>query len=232
MDEYHQYASVAQTIGVNVEFLTPEHVTELWPLAVKDGLLGAIRHPDDGYIQPADLTQALARGARSLGAEINQQTAVLSIEQRSNGEWRVTTNQGVTDCEHVVCATGNFARNTGAMVGLDIPVLPVQHQYIVTEPHESIQARHKEGLPEMGVLRESDGSWYMREEAGGLLLGPYENGAPACYLNGPSPDSKYELFESDIDRLAPHIESAIHRVPLFGELGVKRIYKRRNRIHP
>ncbi len=224
LDEYHQYASVAQTIGVSVEFLTADQVTDLWPLAVKDGLLGAIRHPDDGYIQPADLTQALARGARSLGAEINQQTAVHSIEQRSNGEWRVTTNQGITDCEHVVCATGNFARNTGAMVGLDIPVLPVQHQYIVTEPHESIQARHRDGLPEMGVLRESDGSWYMREEAGGLLLGPYEKGAPACYVDGPSTESRYELFESDIDRLAPHIESAIHRVPIFGELGVKRIY--------
>ena len=224
LDEYRQYASVAQTIGVNVEFLTPGEVTELWPLAVEDGLLGAIRHPEDGYIQPADLTQALARGARSFGAEINQQTVVISIDRRPNGEWRVSTNQGVIDCEHVVSATGNFARKTGAMVGLDIPVLPVQHQYIVTEPHERIQSRHDEGLPEMGVLRESDGSWYMREEAGGLLLGPYEKGAPACYLNGPATESKYELFESDIDRLAPHIESAIHRVPLFGELGVKRIY--------
>ena len=224
LDEYRQYASVAQTIGVNVEFLTAEQVTDIWPLAVKDGLLGAIRHPDDGYIQPADLTQALARGARSLGAEINQQTAVHSIEQRSNGEWRISTNLGVIDCEHVVCATGSFARKTGAMVGLDIPVLPVQHQYIVTEPHESIQARHKDGLPEMGVLRESDGSWYMREEAGGLLLGPYEKGAPACYVDGPSTESKYELFESDVDRLAPHIESAINRVPIFRDLGVKRIY--------
>ena len=224
LDEYRQYASVAQTIGVNVEFLTAEQVTDIWPLAVREGLLGAIRHPEDGYIQPADLTQALARGARSLGAEINQRTAVQSIEQRSSGEWRISTNQGVIDCEHVVCATGSFARQTGAMVGLDIPVLPVQHQYIVTEPHERIQARHKDGLPEMGVLRESDGSWYMREEAGGLLLGPYEKGAPACYVDGPSTESKYELFESDIDRLAPHIESAINRVPIFGDLGVKRIY--------
>ena len=224
LDEYRQYASVAQTIGVNVEFLTPSEVTEIWPLAIESGLLGAIRHPDDGYIQPADLTQALARGARNLGAEISQQTVVNSIDQLPNGEWRVTTNQGETDCEHIVSATGNFARNTGAMVGLHIPVLPVQHQYIVTEPHELIQSRHDEGLPEMGVLRESDGSWYMREEAGGLLLGPYEKGAPACYLHGPAVESKYELFESDIDRLAPHIESAIHRVPIFGELGVKRIY--------
>ena len=224
LDEYRQYASVAQTIGVNVEFLTPDQVKEIWPLAAKDGLLGAIRHPDDGYIQPADLTQALARGARRLGAEISQQTVVRAIEQLPSREWRVTTNQGVTDCEHVVSATGNFARNTGAMVGLDVPVLPVQHQYIVTEPHESIQARHREGLPEMGVLRESDGSWYMREEAGGLLLGPYEKGAPACYLDGPTAKSKYELFESDLERLAPHIESAIRRVPLFGELGVKQTY--------
>ena len=224
LDEYRQYASVAQTIGVNVEFLTPDEVTEIWPLAVNDGLIGAIRHPDDGYIQPADLTQALARGARNLGAEINQQTVVNSIAQLPNGEWRVSTNQGVTDCEHIVSASGNYARKTGAMVGLDIPVLPVQHQYIVSEPNERIQTRHDQGLPEMGVLRESDGSWYMREEAGGLLLGPYEKGAPACYLNGPASESKYELFDSDIDRLAPHIESAINRVPIFGELGVKRIY--------
>ena len=224
MDEYRQYAGVARTIGVQVEFLTPEQVRELWPLATTDGLLGAIRHPEDGYIQPADLTQALARGARAKGAEIQRQTTVLGIERTSGGEWRVTTDHGSVLCEHVVCATGNFARRTGALVGLDIPVLPVQHQYIVTEAHPDIQARHRAGLPEMGVLRESDGSWYMREEAGGLLLGPYEKGAPACYLDGPDPQSEYELFDADLDRLAPHIESAIRRVPVFAELGVKQVF--------
>ena len=110
------------------------------------------------------------------------------------------------------------------MVGLDIPVLPVQHQYIVTETHPDILARHERGLPELGVLRESDGSWYMREEAGGLLLGPYEKGAPACYLDGPDPQSEYELFNDDIDRLMPHIESAIRRVPAFAEMGIKQVY--------
>ncbi|MCY4015091.1 MAG: FAD-dependent oxidoreductase [Gammaproteobacteria bacterium] len=224
MDEYRQYASVARTIGVEVEFLNPEQVREIWPMAVTDGLIGAIRHPGDGYVQPADLTQALARGARALGATIHRQTAVTAIERRSGGEWLVRTDQGDIVCEHVVSATGSFARRTGAMVGLDIPVLPVQHQYIVTEAHPAIQARHAKGLPEMGVLRESDGSWYMREEAGGLLLGPYERGAPVCYLDGPSPDSEYELFNADLDRLAPHIESAIRRVPAFGELGVKNVY--------
>ncbi len=110
------------------------------------------------------------------------------------------------------------------MVGLDVPVLPVQHQYLVTEPHPAIQERHRKGLPEMGVLREFDASCYMREETGGLLLGPYEVGAPACYLDGPAADSEYELFPEDLDRLAPHIEAAIARVPAFGEVGVKKVY--------
>ena len=224
MDEYRQYASVARTIGVNVEFLTPNEVQEIWPLAVTDGLIGAIRHPDDGYIQPADLTQAFARGARAEGASIRVQTAVTGIERTAGGEWRVLTESGDILCEHVVTATGSFARRTGAMVGLDVPVLPVEHQYIVTEAHEEIAERRRQGLPEMGVLRESDGSWYMREEAGGLLLGPYEKGAPACYLDGPHPDAEYELFNADLDRLAPHIESAIRRVPAFGELGIKQTY--------
>ena len=224
MDEYRQYASVARTIGVNVEFLTPGEVRDIWPLAVTDGLIGAIRHPDDGYVQPADLTQALARGARRLGASIHRHTCVTGIEETPGGEWRLRTGKGDWIAAHVVSATGNFARVTGAMVGLDIPVLPVEHQYIVTEAHPEIVSRRERGLPELGVLREPDGSWYMREEAGGLLLGPYEQGAPACYLDGPDAESEYELFNEDMDRLTPHIESAIRRVPLFGELGVKRVY--------
>ncbi|MBT4016855.1 MAG: FAD-dependent oxidoreductase [Alphaproteobacteria bacterium] len=224
MDEYRQYASTGRTIGVDVKFLTPEEIGKLWPLCNPEGLVGGIVHPDDGYIQPADLTQSMARGARDMGAEINRFTTVLGIEQQANDEWLVRTDKGDITCEHVVSATGSFARQTGAMVGLDIPVIPVQHQFIVTEPHPAIQARHEQGLPEMGVLRESDGSWYMREEAGGLLLGPYEVGAPACYVDGPSSDSEYELFQEDIERLEPHIESAINRVPIFGEVGVKEVY--------
>ncbi|HZA66280.1 MAG TPA: FAD-dependent oxidoreductase, partial [Geminicoccaceae bacterium] len=224
MDEYHQYAGVAETIGVKVEFLSPAQVKEIWPLCNIDGLVGAIRHPEDGYIQPADVTQAMARGARAGGAEIYRQTTVTGIAQKPSGEWQVTTDRGAIRCEHVVSATGNFARRTGAMVGLDIPVIPVEHQFIVTEPHPEILRRHRDGLPEMGVLRESDGSWYMREEAGGLLLGPYEKGAPCCYLDGPREDVEYELFPEDLERLTPHIEAAINRVPAFGEVGVKQVY--------
>ena len=224
MDEYHYYTGVAQTIGVETNFLTPAQVKEIWPLASMDGVIGAIQHPADGYIQPADLTQALARGARLGGAEIYRNTAVTAITQQPGGEWLVTTDQGDITCEHVVFASGNFARQTGAMVGLDVPVIPVEHQYIVTEQHPAIMARRAAGLPEMGVLRESDSSWYMREEAGGLLLGPYELGAPACYVDGPAAASEYELFPDALDRLEPYIMSAIERVPAFGEVGVKRVY--------
>jgi dimethylglycine dehydrogenase len=223
-DEYMYYAGVAETIGVKVNQLTPAEVKDIWPLCETDGIIGAIQHPDDGYIQPADLTQAFAKGARALGAEINRNTAVMGIERTAAGEWRVKTDKGDIICEHVVSATGNFARKTGAMVGLDVPVIPVEHQYIVTEPHPAILERRAKGLPEMGVLRESDSSWYMREENGGLLLGPYEKGAPACYVDGPSEDSEYELFQEDLDRLMPHIETAIVRVPAFGEVGVKKVY--------
>jgi dimethylglycine dehydrogenase len=223
MDEYHQYAGVAQTIGVDVKFLKPEQVKEIWPLCNTEGLIGAIQHPEDGYIQPADLTQALATGARNRGAEIYRNTTVIGIKQTKNC-WVVETDKGSIECEHVVSCSGNFARKTGKMVGLEIPVIPVEHQYIVTEPHPEIQKRKKDGLPEMGVLRDSDTQWYMREEAGGLLLGPYEKGAPCCYVDGPSKDSEYELFQEDLERLAPHIEGAIHRVPAFGEVGVKKVY--------
>lgn len=223
-DEFMYYAGVAETIGVQVNKLSPEEVREIWPLCETDGLLGAIQHPEDGYIQPADLTQALAAGARAGGAEIYRYTTVTGITQSANGEWTVSTDKGDIACEHVVSATGNFARKTGALVGLDVPVIPVEHQYIVTEPHPAIQERQAAGLPEMGVLREADSSWYMREENGGLLLGPYEKGAPCCYVDAPDDESEYELFQEDLERLMPHIETAIVRVPAFGEVGVKKVY--------
>ena len=224
MDEYKQYAGVAETIGVKVNFLNPDEIKEIWPLCSTDGLIGAIQHPEDGYIQPNDLTQALAKGARALGAEIYRQTAVTALEQLPDDSWIVTTDKGEIKCDIVVSCSGNFVRQTGEMVGLDIPVIPVEHQYIVTEAHPKILERQKEGLPEMGVLRGSDGGWYMREEAGGLILGPYEKGAPCCYVNGPSKDCEYELFQEDLDRLGPHIEHAINRVPIFGEVGIKKVY--------
>ncbi|HJL53390.1 MAG TPA: FAD-binding oxidoreductase, partial [Arenicellales bacterium] len=224
MDEYYQYAATARTIGINVQFLTPDEIYRKWPLCNPEGLVGGIFHPDDGYIQPADLTQALAKGARARGATIHRNTAVIGIEQQPAGNWLINTSQGDISCEHIVSASGNYARQTGAMVGLDIPVIPVQHQYIVTEPHPELVRRKQNGEPELGVLRESDGSWYLREENDGFILGPYEKDAPACYVDGPDPSAEYELFQEDLDRLTPHIEAAISRVPAFAEVGIKQVY--------
>ena len=228
LDEYHYYAGVAKTIGVEVNFLTAAEVKEIWPLCNTEAIIGAIQHPEDGYIQPADLTQALAKGARQRGATIYRNTGVTGITQLQSGEWLVSTESngvlGEITCEHVISCSGNFARQTGAMVGLDVPVIPVEHQYIVTEQHPAIMERKRQGLPEMGVLREADASYYMREEAGGLLLGPYETGAPTCYVDGPAANSEYELFPDALERLEPYILAAMERVPAFGEVGIKRVY--------
>ena len=202
MDEYNYYAGVAETIGVKVKFLKPKEVKEIWPLCDVEGIIGAIQHPDDGYIQPADLTQALARGARDRGAEINRHTTVTAIERLPNGEWKVLTDKGDITCEHVVSATGNFARQTGAhgrnqRAGDPGPAPVYRHR----SASRDRQAQGARPAGNGGVARSSDSSWYMREEAGGLLLGPYEKGAPACYVDGPSADSEYELFPEDLDRL-------------------------------
>lgn len=223
MDEYHHYAGIARTIGIDVEFLTPSEIAELVPFCNTDGLAGAIYHPQDGYIQPADLTMAMARGARDLGAKIHQRTPVTAIEQSPRGEWIVHTDKGPIVCEHVVSATGNYARETGRMVGLDIPSIPVEHQYIITEPHPLLQERKRDGAREMPILRESDASYYMREERQGLILGPYEKGAPACFVDGVPASFEKDLFPGDLERLEPHIDAAINRVPLFGEVGVKEV---------
>lgn len=223
-DEYEYYMGVAETIGINVRKITNEEIKELWPYVNTEGLLGGIQHVDDGYIQPADLTQALAKAARDRGAKIHRNTNVVAIEQGADDKWLVTTDQGTIECDHVISCSGNFARKTGAMIGLDVPVIPVEHQYIVTEAHPEIQKFRADGGSELCVLRESDSAWYMREEAGGLILGPYEKGAPCCYVDGPADDSEYELFQEDLDRLMPHIETAVERVPYFGEAGIKKVY--------
>jgi dimethylglycine dehydrogenase len=221
MDEYLKYCGTANTIGVPFEIIGPKEVKELWPLCNTDGIVGALYHPQDGHIAPVDVTQALAIGARKGGADIYRDTPVTGIEQKPNGEWLVKTTKGDITCEHVVTATGNYARQTGAMVGLDLPVIPVEHQYIVTEAHPELIKRKEQGLPEMAVLRESDASYYMREERQGLILGPYEKHAPACFVDGVPDSFGQDLFPGDLDRLEPYIEAAINRVPIFAEAGIK-----------
>ena len=221
MDEYRKYCGTANTIGVPFEMIGPKEVAELWPLCETEGLVGALFHPHDGHVAPADVTQALAIGARAAGAEINRSTEVTAITQGANGEWTVETTQGDIACEVVITASGAWARHVTAMVGLDLPAIPVEHQYLVTEEVPELQERKAAGLAELPVLRESDASYYLREEREGLILGPYEVGAPAWAVDGVPAGFGQELLAPDMDRLQPHIEAAIARVPMLGRAGIK-----------
>lgn len=223
MDEYRSYQCTAETIGVECHLIGVDEIGKLWPLCDTEGLVGALWHPTDGHIAPADLTMAMARGARDRGAEIHQRTEVTGIERSDSLEWIVKTAQGDIRCEHVVCATGNYARRTASWVGLEIPSVPVEHQYIVTDEVPELKAYREAGNGELPVLRESDASYYFREERMGWLLGPYERGAPACFVDGVPETFEKDLFPGDLDRLLPHVEAAARRVPSFENAGIKQI---------
>jgi dimethylglycine dehydrogenase len=229
MDEYQKYCGTANTIGVPFEVISPAQVKELWPLAEIGGsadtpaIIGALYHPDDGHIAPADLTMALRKGARSAGAEIYEQTEVLGFERTASGEWRIRTNKGDITAQHIVCATGNYARQTGRMLGLNVPAIPVEHQYIVYDESPELKAYRQGGGRELAVLRESDQSYYLREERMGWILGPYEKGAPARFADGVPDWFGRSLFPGDLERLLPHVEAAQRRVPSLENCGIKDI---------
>ncbi|HEY5102192.1 MAG TPA: FAD-binding oxidoreductase, partial [Steroidobacteraceae bacterium] len=227
MDEYQKYCGTANTIGVPYQIITPKEVRELWPLLNLGGaadtasIVGALYHPDDGHIAPADLTMALRKGARAGGAEIFEHTEVTAARRTPTGEWLLTTNQGDITAEHVVCATGNYARQTGRLFGCAVPAIPVEHQYIVYDESPELKSYRAKGGRELAVLREPDKSYYLREERMGWILGPYEQGAPARFADGVPDWFGRSLFEADLDRLLPHVEAAVRRVPALENCGIK-----------
>ena len=229
MDEYQKYCGTANTIGVPFEMIGPKRVKELWPLLELGGtddtaaIIGALYHPHDGHIAPADLTMALRKGARAKGAEIHEQTEVTAVTRTRSGEWKLTTTKGEITCEHVVCATGNYARQTGKLFGLNVPAIPVEHQYIVYEESPELKAYRQGGGRELAVMREPDQSYYLREERMGWILGPYEAGAPARFADGVPSWFGKSLFDGDLERLIPHIEGAQRRVPALANCGIKDI---------
>ncbi|MFC2970161.1 GcvT family protein [Acidimangrovimonas pyrenivorans] len=234
MDEYKLYSSIAETAGVYHEFLTPQEMKDRWPLLRTDDLKGALFHPQDGYINPADVTQAMAKGARQFGATIERKWQVDGYEW-TGSEWKVTLTrmgekggnlvpteeQMVVTAEHVVTATGNHAQRTARLLGIKIPAIPVEHQYIVTEPDPALVEWRKAGNPEHPVLRDADAKWYVREERGGWILGPYERNAPARFLYDVPESFRADLFQLDLERIEAEYMSMIHRLPSSEEVGLK-----------
>ena len=236
MDEYMLYASTAETVGVPFEWMTPAQIKDRWPLVRTEDLQGAIYHPTDGYINPADVTMAMAKGARQRGVVIERKWQVDGYVWTGD-HWDVTCTkmvekggnlvpseeQIVIHAEHVVTATGNHAQRTAKLLGIKMPAIPVEHQYIVTEPDPALVEWRKSNV-EHPVLRDADAKWYVREERGGWILGPYERNAPARFLYDVPESFRADLFPLDLERIEEEYMSMIHRIPSSETVGLKDDY--------
>lgn len=236
MDEYRLYSATAETVGVEHQFLNPAEIKDRWPLVRTEDLKGALFHPTDGYINPADVTQAMAKGARMAGAHIERRIQV-NAYRWTGSEWVVTMDRMVerggnlvpagepfeVRAEHVVTATGNHAQRTARLLGIKIPAIPVEHQYIVTEP-DPMLVEWRKSHPEHPVLRDADAKWYVREERGGWILGPYERNAPARFLYDVPESFRADLFPLDLERIEAEYLSMIHRIPSSETVGLKDDY--------
>ncbi len=219
MDEFRHVAAMARAQGLELALITPAGAKELHPFLVLEDLAGALLDPYDGDVDPSQLTQAFATRARARGCEIRRFTRVTGLEPRRDGTWRVQTDQGGIACEVVVNAAGYRAGEIMAMVGQQLPLVAMSHQYLVTESIPALEARGGK-LP---LLRDPDVSYYLRQERAGLLLGPYEWQARPHWLDGIPAEFANQLFADDLDRLEPYIEAAIARVPILGSVGVQRV---------
>ncbi len=233
MEEYMLYASTAETCDVPFEWLTPEQIKERWPLIRTEDLKGALYHNTDGYINPADVTMAMAKGARQRGVEIMRKMQVDAYHWNGDA-WDVTCTkmvekggnlvpsdeQVVITAEHVVTATGNHAQRTAKMLGIKMPAIPVEHQFIVMEQDPALVEFRKDHA-EHPVIRDADAQSYVREERGGWILGIYEKHAPARFEHGVPDSFRADLFPLALDRIEEQYMAMIHRIPSCEESGLK-----------
>ncbi|XP_063309655.1 dimethylglycine dehydrogenase, mitochondrial [Pelobates fuscus] len=194
----------------------PEKVRELFPLLNMDKVIAGLYNPGDGHIDPYSLTMALAAGARKYGAQLYFPASVTNLTPLIDGTWNVETPQGTIHANRIVNATGFWAREVGKLIGFEHHLIPVHHQYVVTATIPEVKALKKE-LP---VLRDLEGSYYLRQERDGLLFGPYEAQEKmklqeSWVTEGVPPGFGKELFESDLDRIMEHVEAAMEMVPVL-----------------
>ena len=220
VDEFRHVVSQARAQGIEFDMLTPAEITAHHPFLKTDGIIAGLYDPFDGDIDPAQLTQALAKGARDAGAQVHRNTRVTAITRTPAGEWRVETNQGVITAQSVINAAGYRGGEIAAMVGEYLPMVTLSHQYLVTEDIPELVARGAARLP---LVRDPDVSYYLRQERHGLILGPYEWQATAHWLQGIPDEFANQLFDDDTGRLEKYIEAACERVPILATVGVKTV---------
>jgi dimethylglycine dehydrogenase len=220
VDEFRHVISQARAQGIEFELLSPDEIRARHPFLRTDGIVAGLYDPHDGDIDPAQLTQALAKGARDAGAQIYRNTRVIALERAASGEWSVATSRGTIRAECIINAAGYRGGEVAAMVGAYLPIVTLSHQYLVTEDIPELVARGAERLP---LVRDPDVSYYLRQERQGLILGPYEWQATAHWLQGIPADFANQLFSDDVGRLEAYIEAACAQVPILGTVGIKTV---------
>lgn len=223
VDWFNYVAGFSANVGFHLEVIGPERIKELNPWLETDGVIAGAYTNMDGHVDPSSACNAMAAGARQMGVTIIRRNRVTDIKQQPSGEWTVVTEQGNITCEHVVNAGGCYAREVGLWVGLDTPITNMEHHFLVTEALDAFKTWDGE-LP---VMRDPATAGYYRQEQKSGLVGIYEHyGAKEAWDHRggfPEWDSENELFDGDIDRIAPWLEQAFERMPIFADVGIKRI---------
>ena len=214
--EVKRQATTAHSFGLEMHLLTPKEAQELWPLMTIDDLVGAAYLPTDGQANPSDITQSLAKGARMAGVQIFEDTAVDRILVEDGRVTGVATPFGTIACEKVVCCAGQWTRALAATVGVNVPLVSVEHQYMITEKIEGV-------TPNLPTLRDPDRRTYWKEEVGGLVWGGYEPNPKPWAVNGIPEGFHFGLLTSDYDHYAQFMDDAIARVPALANAGVKQL---------
>lgn len=217
---FRNLESKAKNIPCEFNIISKAEARDLHPWANFDQARIIASTPNDGHVDPTSVAMPLAQLARAQGAEISRFNRVIEINPMTSGEWQVVTEKGTVTAEHVVNAGGCFAPEVSAMLGISLPIVNLEHQYLVTENHSALEHSEKE-LP---VLRDSSCSAYLRQEGQGLLVGPYETyGSKPWALSGMDWNFDRELFPGDLERLMPFLERCMEVLPIFSEVGIKTV---------
>ncbi|MGH8138318.1 MAG: GcvT family protein [Steroidobacteraceae bacterium] len=205
-------------LGMDLELISADEAAKLFPLMDKRHFVGGIYDPIEGHVDPYGVTHAYAKSAQLGGAEIVRHTRVTDLEARPDGSWDVVTQNGNVHAEHVVNAGGLWAREVGRMVGLELPILAMQHQYLITEKIPAL-----EGQKEQLHCIDFEGEIYLREERGAMLMGTYERaGVPWSPIETPW-DFGQNLLPNDLERIAPSLEVGFEHFPVLGQAGIKKV---------
>ncbi|RWM88450.1 MAG: FAD-dependent oxidoreductase [Mesorhizobium sp.] len=210
-------------LGMDTELITPSEAKAMFPLMDETNFVGAMWDPVEGHLDPSGTTHAYAKAAKKLGAEIVLRNRVVELTQEVDGTWNVVTEQGTVKAEHVVNCGGLWAREIGRMVGVELPLLAMEHMYLLTEPMPEVEEFNKSTGREMIGVMDFKGEIYTRQERNGILLGTYEKACkPWSPVNTPW-DFGHELLQPDIDRIAPSLEIGFKHFPGIEKAGIKQI---------